>query len=191
MIIEINLYLCKKLNYEAMKLLKTYPHLTDSELKRKLLNQTIVRAYKDWQIIYSVQTNYGVKSDKLSSMLGVTKYRIYHVIQSYNKHGVNWRTYDNWGGRREEICNMSIDEEKSILERLEKDALSGKILIYKHIKSIVEDKLGRSVSDDYIWDLFKRHNWSKKTPIQSHPNSNIDEQEEFKKNSKRFWQPNN
>lgn len=174
-----------------MKLLKTFPHLKNDELKEILSSQTLVRAYKDWQIIYSVQLNYGIKSKKIASLLGVTKSRVYYVIQSYNKHGINWRTYDNWGGRREKRCNMSIEEEKSILKKIEKDALSGKIIIYKHIKYRIEQELGHLVSDDYIWDLFKRHNWNKKVPRQSHPNSNKKEQDEFKKNSKKFWQPNN
>ncbi|KAA6348019.1 hypothetical protein EZS27_004471, partial [termite gut metagenome] len=44
-----------------------------------------------------------------------------------------------------------------------------RLYIYKQVKSLIEEKLGKSVSDDYVWDLFKRHKWTKKVPRQSHP----------------------
>ncbi len=174
-----------------MKVLRTQAHLTDQELKAVLDSQSTTRGYKDWQIIYSVQTNTGKKAEEIASILGVNKHKIYHVIESYNKKGIKWRTHDNWGGRRASNCHLSLDEEKSLLKRLEKKALSGEILIYKHIKKEVEKRIGHEVSDDYVWDLFKRHDWKKKVPRASHPKSDKDVQEAFKKNSKRVWIPNN
>ena len=173
-----------------MKVLKTYPHYTDAELKAIMNKQTQPRAFRDWQIIYSVQTNYGRKAEEFSKILGVSKQKIFNVIQQYNKHGKGWRTYDNWGGRREARCNMSLEEEKALLSTIEPDALQGRILIYQHVKKIVEKKLERKVSDDYIWDMFKRHGWTKKVPRPSHPKGSREEQEEYKKNSKKTWQPN-
>ena len=173
-----------------MKLLKTQPHFTDSELKSIMKSQNKLRAFQDWQIIYSVQVNYGKKAQEIADILGVSKHKIYNVIQQYNKHGKEWRSYDNWGGRREARCNLSIDEEASILKEVEEDALKGNVLIYKHIKGIVEEKVGRIVSDDYIWDMFKRHGWKKKVPRQSHPKGNKEEQDNYKKNLKKIWQPN-
>jgi len=173
-----------------MKQLKTLPHLTDKELKVITANQKTVRAFKDWQIILSVQTNSGIKAITLAKVLSVPKSKIYYVIQNYNKYGKDWRTYDNWGGRREARCLLSLEEEKKILKQVEKDALSSKILIYKQVKNIVENKIGKKVSDDYIWDMFKRHNWKKKVPRQSHPKSDKKAQEEYKKNSKKIWLPN-
>ena len=170
--------------------LKTTPYFADKELKEIVNSQKSVRAFKDWQIIYSVQTNYGKKADEFAQILAVKKSKIYRVIQSYNKHGKSWRTYDNWGGRREARCILTLEEEVSLLKELEAEALKGQIMIYKHIKEKVEAKAGRKVSDDYIWDLFKRHNWKKKVPRQSHPSGNKKEQEEYKKNSKKIWLPN-
>jgi transposase len=173
-----------------MKLLKTHPHFTDLELKSIMKSQKNIRAFQDWQIIYSVQTNYGKKAEEFADILGISKHKIYNIIQQYNKYGKEWRTYDDWGGRRESRCNLSIEEESSILKEIEEDALNGNILIYKHVKTIVEEKIGRKVSDDYIWDMFKRHGWKKKVPRQSHPKGDKEKQDDFKKNSKRIWQPN-
>ncbi len=83
-----------------MKVLRTQAHLTDQELKAVLASQSATRGYKDWQIIYSVQTNTGKKAEEIASILGVNKHKIYHVIASYNKKGIKWRTHDNWGGRK-------------------------------------------------------------------------------------------
>lgn len=172
-----------------MKFLQTKGHLSDQELLKTLKSQKSSRAFLDWQIIYSVQTNPGKKAEEFAAFLGVTKQKIYSVIQGYNKYGTSWRTYDNWGGRREERCIFSLETEAEILEELEQEALSGNILIYKHIKVKVEEKAGKQVSDDYIWDLLKRHGWKKKVPRQSHPQGSEDEQHEYKKNSKRTWRP--
>ena len=73
---------------------------------------------------------------------------------------------------------------------LKLQALEGKVLVAKHIRKIVETKVGKAVSDDYIWDLFKRHDWKKKMPRPEHPKKNKAAQEEFKKNSLKYWQPN-
>lgn len=172
-----------------MRILKTVAHLTDIELRDMMKSQKTARAFLDWQIIYSVQTNYGKKADEFAVFLGVSKDKIYNVIQSYNKLGKTWRSYENWGGRREERCVFSLEEEAEILKEFEQEALSGNILIYKHIRERVEHKAGRKVSDDYIWDLFNRHGWKKKVPRQSHPKGDEQEQEDYKKNLKRIWQP--
>lgn len=172
-----------------MPLLKTKPYYSDQELKEILEAQTQIRAFKDWQIIYSVQVNYGKTAEEIAKILGVKKSKIYNIIQNYNKFGKGFRTYDNWGGRRKERCILTLEEEASILKEVEADALKGNILTYRQIKDIVELKVGKGVSDDYIWDLFKRHGWKKKVPRQSHPKANKDEQEEYKKNSKRIWLP--
>jgi transposase len=173
-----------------MKILQTEPHLTDKELKEKMDAQKDIRTFKDWQIIYCVQINYGKKAEEIASMLGITATKVYKKVQTYNKYGVDWLKDKKWGGRREERCHLSIEEEKKLLKQLEEKALNGFILTYKQIKKEVEGKVGKEVSDDYIWDLFKRHNWKKKVPRQSHPKSDQEKQGGYKKNSKKTWQPN-
>ena len=74
---------------------------------------------------------------------------------------------------------MSFEEEEIIMKYLKKQAIDGKILVAKHVRKIIETKLGKPVSDDYIWDLFKRHNWKKKMPRPEHPKKNKEAQAEF------------
>ncbi|KAA6300595.1 MAG: hypothetical protein EZS26_003255 [Candidatus Ordinivivax streblomastigis] len=138
----------------------------------------------DWQIIYCVAINVGKTASELSVLLGVSKSRIYRIIQSYNKDGKDWRVSKQWGGRREARTLMSLEEEGQLLKEVETEALSGRILIHRDIKGKVESKVGRQVSDDYVWDLFKRHHWKKKVPRGSHPKSNEGARQEYKKNSR-------
>ncbi|KAA6351361.1 hypothetical protein EZS27_001324 [termite gut metagenome] len=167
-----------------MKHFKIFPHLNTEELLSVLNSQEEIRAFKDWQIIYCVAVNVGKTAAELSVLLGINKSRIYRIVQSYNKQGKGWRLSKQWGGRRESRSLMSLEEERQLLKAVETEALSGRILIHKDIKGKIELQVGRQVSDDYVWDLFKRHNWKKKVPRGSHPKSNEDAQVEYKKNSR-------
>ncbi len=48
-----------------MKILEIKPHLTDEELKKTMNAQKDIRSFRDWQIIYCVQINYGKKLKRL------------------------------------------------------------------------------------------------------------------------------
>lgn len=172
-----------------MKRLKTKPHCTDKELKAILSEQTDIPAYRNWQIIYLVQTNQEKTTEEIARFLGISKSKIYSVVKQFNKHGKAWRNDKTWGGRREARCLFSLEEEALILKEIEKDAISGSILTYKQVKTIIEKKANKAVSDDYIWDLFKRHGWKKKSPRKSHPKKDEQAQEEYKKNLKKIWLP--
>ena len=172
-----------------MLILQTKPYLTDSELKQRWLSQKNPRLYQDWQIIYSVQKNPGKKADEFASMLGISKSKIYSVIEAYNKYGPNWKEGKHWGGRREERAYLSLEEEKRLLDKISLMAIEGKIFTINDIRDHIEAHVGKKVSDDYIWDLFNRHGWGKKAPRPKHPENNPQQQEEFKKNLKKVWMP--
>jgi len=111
------------------------------------------------------------------------------VICLYNKHGKNWYCGEKRGGRRQQRCHLSLEEEKALMKSLESDALAGNILTFKHIKKYVEVRVGKEVSDDYIWDLFSRHGWKKKSPRPYHPKADKQSQDDFKKNFVKIWLP--
>jgi transposase len=156
-----------------------------------LQEQTELNSYINWQIIYSVQTNFGAQAELISSMLGISISKIYRIIQAYNKKGADWDKGLKRGGRREERCLMSLEEEHDFLKSIEHEAINGQIITYKQVQIKLEKQLGRKVSDDYIWDLFKRRGWSKKVPRKSHPKADKAAQNEYKKNSPNYWKPRN
>jgi transposase len=173
-----------------MRILKLHPHLTTSELSVKLSTCINIHHRSYWQILLSVSFNPNKKAEEYAAFLGVKKSKIYKVVGLYNKEGADFTSNLNWGGRRSSTSHMSFEEEEKMMEDLAVQAINGKILVAKHIRKVVETKLGKPVSDDYIWDLFKRHNWKKKMPRPEHPKKNKTAQEEFKKNSHKYWQPN-
>ena len=173
-----------------MRILQVKNYLTDNELKDIIIKQKDASGFRDYQIIYSVQTNFGKTAKDIAKVLGISTNKVYKTVEKYNKHGLEWKQNVTRGGRRESRCIMSLEEEAEFLKSLEQKALKGEILTYRHIKNKLELKLNRLVSDDYIWDLFKRHNWSKKVPRQSHPKADKEAQEDYKKNSPNYWQPN-
>lgn len=172
-----------------MRILQLKPYLTTSELSGKLSTCSSVHQRSYWQILLSVSFNPNKKAEEYASFLGVTKSKVYKVVELYNKAGASFTENLNWGGRRSKTSHMSFEDEEKMMNDLKTKAKDGKILVAKHIRKVIETKLGKAISDDYIWDLFKRHNWKKKMPRPEHPKKNKAAQEEFKKNSLKYWRP--
>lgn len=169
--------------------IKLQGHLRQDEIKKRMDSQVEIRGFKQWQMIYSVAMNPGKKSEIIAQGLCISKEILQRTIKQYNRLGADFQKKVQWGGRRQANSFLSIEEEKKMLEEFGNRASQGKILTAKDIKKEVEKKVKRKVSDDYIWDLFNRGGWSKKAPRPKHPKQNIEAQQEFKKNSPRFWQP--
>lgn len=172
-----------------MRILQLNPHLTTSELSGKLAVCSNIHQRSYWQILLSVSFNPNKKAEEYASFLGVTKSKVYKVVELYNKEGAGFTENLNWGGRRLNTSHMSFEDEAIMMDDLINKAKDGEILVAKHIRKVVEKKVGKTVSDDYIWDLFKRHNWKKKMPRSEHPKKNKVAQDEFKKNSRKYWHP--
>jgi len=176
--------------YKTMRTLKIEPHLSAIELKKVMNKQQSLHDFMDWQIIHSVQANPGKRASEFAQILCITENKVYKTVQKYNRLGASWKTEIKRGGRRQKRCIMTLEEEKEFLQTVSEDALKGQIISFHQIKSKLETQISRQVSDDYIWDLFHRHKWSKKIPRPSHPLADKEVQEEFKKNSRRIWLPN-
>jgi transposase len=180
----------QKQKNKKMRVLKIEPHLSEAELQKVMNSPKSIRDFKDWQIIHSVHENQGKKASEIAEILCIKPEKIYRKVQSYNKLGASWKANVNLGGRREERCIMTLEKEREFLKNIEEEALDGQVITYQQIKLKLEKQIERTVSEDYIWDLFKRHKWTKKVPRQSHPQADKAAQEEYKKNSRRIWLPN-
>jgi transposase len=169
-----------------MRLLQlTQPNSPDF-LKEKMKSASTLSDYKRWQIIYHVSI-YSVDAEYLSDITGYSKANVYAIVQQYNSSKKKDVTAKPKGGRRRSL--MSVEDELELMSSLENKALQGQILSGKDVRKIVEQKINKTVSDDYIWDLFKRNGWTKHSPRPHHPNKDIEKQEGFKKNSKTIWLP--
>ena len=63
-----------------MRILQIKPYLTDKELKAIMNKQKAVSAFRDYQIIYSVQTNFGKKAEDIAKGLGLSTNKVCSAV---------------------------------------------------------------------------------------------------------------
>jgi transposase len=91
----------------------------------------------------------------------------------------------SWGGRRRQL--MSLEEEKEFLEPWVQKAEEGGVLVVPPIHAALEERLGRQVAASTVYRMLARHGWRKVAPDTCHPKRDEQAQEEFKKNSQKYW----
>lgn len=170
-----------------MRRLELSSHLTDKELTEKLQAAQGKPEFSRWQILYMVQVASLHSADLIAPLVALSKPSIYAIVQQYNKQGAAAIKYTRRGGRRRSLLTEA--EERELLDSIEQKAAKGLIKTAFDIKELVEKRVGKVVSDDYLWDLLKRNGWKKKMPRPHHPKRNNKDQDEFKKNSLNVWQP--
>ena len=170
-----------------MKLLQIKDHLSNEEFAELIKKEKTVSQLRIWQLLFYIKTNYGVQAKSISSLFGASVSSIYHHVQNFNKYGKEGVLLKSKGGRRR--FYLTLEREKEILGLLSEQALEGLILTMNDIRADFEKEIGHEVSDDYIWDIFNRHNWTKKSPRPKNPKQDLKSQEEFKKNSRKSWSP--
>lgn len=89
---------------------------------------------------------------------------------------------DRPGGRKRQ--NMTIEEEKAFLEPFFEKAKVGGILVVAEIHRALEERLGRHVALASTYNLLHRHDWRKLAPDKRHVNSDVEAQDNWKKNSR-------
>jgi transposase len=172
-----------------MRTLQLTNHLTDAELKEKLSASSGKPEFSRWQILYMVQVGKIHSAAVISPLVNLSKPSIYKIIEQYNKLGAAAIRYTPRGGRRRSL--LSIAEEEEVFKSIEHNAAKGLIKTANDIRAVIESKVGKAVSDDYLWDLLNRNGWKKKMPRPHHPKRSVAQQQEFKKNSLNVWQPSN
>ena len=170
-----------------MRSLQVVKHLSDAQVSTKLSDTRGTASHNRWQIIYLIQVGNIHGADLLVPLVNLSVHSIYKIVESYNHSGTAALLYKQKGGRRRSL--LSIDEEVSLFASLETLASKGLIKTANDIRNVVEQKVGKSVSDDYIWDLLHRNGWKKKMPRPHHPKQSIEEQADFKKNFPKSWSP--
>jgi hypothetical protein len=162
-----------------MRPLKTNPHPNPEQYKSRMKLAKTASEFRHWQVLY-LEATYRVTAAYLSDTTGYSKAAVYRILQEPEKRTLS----KTKGGRKREL--MSVAEEKDMMKRFENLAIQGKVVNSKNIKKAVEAIAGRSVSEDYIWDLFKRNGWKKHLPA---PNQYNNTQTDPRKKPKTIWLP--
>lgn len=92
-----------------------------------------------------------------------------------------------WGGRRRAL--MTVEEEKAFLAPWAEQARSAGVLVVSPLRAALAEKLGRRVAPSVVYRLLTRHGWRKVAPDTRHPKSDPVAQAEWKKKSRKRWQP--
>jgi transposase len=102
------------------------------------------------------------------------------LIGAYNKLGMAAIDVKGQGGRKNEI--MTLEEGQIFLKQFFDKALKGQISTAEEIRKAFVKKTNRTkVAKSTIYDLLKRHGWSKKKARPIHPKSDKIAQVAFKK----------
>jgi transposase len=160
-------------------------HLEQAEIRKEMQDSETREQFQRWQAIYLVRK--GLRVEQVAEYIGITKGTVYQWVFQYNHEGPESFQLRGRGGRRFGL--MSFEEEADFLEHLRAEAARGEIVGAFWLRERLEKKLGHKVSKDYLYDLLHRHDWRKVVPRPRHPNADVEKQEEFKKNSRSWWQP--
>lgn len=93
----------------------------------------------------------------------------------------------HWGGRRRAL--MSEDQEREFLAPWAEQAKNGGVLVLSAMRAALAQRLGRPVAPSVVYRFLARHGWRKIAPDTRHPKSDPQIQEDWKKNSRKCWQP--
>lgn len=170
-----------------MRSLQLAAHLSNTAIQTQLVGSRGTADHNRWQIIYLIQIGGQHRAEVIAPLVNLSVHSIYKIVERYNRDGAASVACRAKGGRKRSL--LSIKEEEALFRSMEQMAARGLIKTANDIRNVVERKVGRSVSDDYLWDLLNRHGWKKKMPRPHHPKRTVAEQAEFKKNFPKIWTP--
>lgn len=169
----------------TMRPTKVMNHLDQEELKKRMKASKDRGQFQRWQSIFL--SGKGLPADVVAEYVGTTPGTVHQWVYRYNHEGPEGFILCGRGGRR--FGFLTPDGEKAFLEQIVSTAKKGRIITAFAIKTQMEEKVGKSVSKDYLYDILHRHGWRKVMPRPQHPNADAEKREEFKKNFRSWWQP--
>jgi len=93
----------------------------------------------------------------------------------------------NWGGRRQAL--LTPEQEGAFLKPWLERVTAGHLVVVSPIRAALAQRLGKPVKPSVVYRLLARHGWRKVAPDTRHPKSQPEVQAEWKKNSRKRWQP--
>jgi transposase len=128
---------------------------------------------------------YGFDADRAADALGISRRTIFRDRNNIrNQDDTSKKT---WGGRRN--STMTIEEERDFLSQWQEQATRGGVLTVPPLHAALVERLGHAIPQSTTYRLLARHGWRKVQPDTKHPKSDPAAQVEFKKNSRKQWQP--
>lgn len=121
----------------------------------------------------------GMTQPAIAEAMGVSLSTVNRAHMAYDHGGLKALKPKPSGGRQRE--NMTLAEEKALLDGFAKAAGVGEMLNIHDLKVAYEKAIGHETSNSTIYNLLARHGWRKLMPRPFHPKRNIAAQNAFKK----------
>jgi transposase len=115
----------------------------------------------------------------IAEAMGVSLSTVNRAHMAFDQGGMKALKPKAIGGRQRE--NMTVAEEKALLERFAHAAGAGELLNIHDLKTAYEKAIGHPTSDSTVYNLLHRHGWRKLMPRPFHPKRNLAAQDAFKK----------
>lgn len=147
-------------------------------LQKLLKSNSSNISIKRIQCVY-FKIKYKKEPEEIGEMVGYNKSYVKQIQAKYWKEGDLAFYLKSRGGRRRE--NLTLEEEKRIVEEFRQKAENAEILEVSKIKKCYEEKIGKKVPKSTVYRMLKRQNWRKIAPRPSHPKSKPEVIEKFKK----------
>ena len=168
-----------------MRKTKLKKHLSPKQLRQRMLATPDRWQFQRWQCLYL--TSQGLASQQVADYVGVRPGTVHQWVFHYNHQGPESLQRQGRGGRRFGL--LTFPEEAALLESLRSPAEQGHLVAAFSLRALVEKKVERTVSKDYLYDLLHRHGWRKVAPRPQHPQADRQKQVAFKKNFRSWWEP--
>ena len=151
-----------------------------AEVERSLRNTATKEGYQRAQAVW-LRMKLGLHAAEIAQILGVHEASVWRIHSRYFKHGA--KIFDDGlsGGRWHE--NLSVEEEAAFLKPYCKQAESSGMIVVTEVARDYEKLVGKSVPKSTVYRMLERHGWRKIAPRPSHPKTDPDAQEAFKKTS--------
>ncbi|MEN9633356.1 MAG: hypothetical protein RL077_1760 [Verrucomicrobiota bacterium] len=128
----------------------------------------------------------GITWKKTAALLGVGRSTIPRLQARFRQESAPGKVARrNWGGRRRALLTLS--EEKVFLAPWVAQAVEGRMLVVSSLRAAFAQNLGRPVAATVVYRMLERHGWRKVAPATRHPKADPKAQEDWKKNSRKFW----
>ena len=111
--------------------------------------------------------------------MGLSVSHVRRVWSDYLRGGLAAAQGRPKGGRRHE--NLTVLQEQAVLVPLKKEALAGRLVTARGIKTRYETTVGHAVPDSTVYRLLARHQWRQVQPRPKHPKDNSRARAAFKK----------
>src|SRR5271157_5770440 len=121
----------------------------------------------------------GMTQPAIAEAMGVSLSTVNRAHTAYDHGGLKALKPKPIGGRQRE--NMTLAEEKALLNRFAKAAGAGEMLNIHDIKAAYEKAIGHETGNSTVYNLLGRHGWRKLMPRPFHPKRDIAAQNAFKK----------